>query len=408
MEGNRFSDSSRHHGISSSIVFSFLAICLIVAIAGCNSATDKSSMMKKLKVSDVTSQGLQIRVSEFSSHFADVVEASADEIMSRTTDPAIRHRALVWKIYAISACQSAATSSDPLMSFVDTWTFILQMTDYFETGGGKDAFGELQPIAVNTSRSLEAQIMNMIKEKILPEGFEKTQSFVDNWVMEHPIKTRFYTRDSTQPLLTDIYRAGKKGTMATMGSIDQGIMDISERISILSDNLPRQARWQAEYLMETTVSGQKLEETLNNVNTLVKSVDRMARVVEQSPELIDRERTAVFAGIREERKAAIESINKQRIETIQEVNKEILEVIEVIHEERVATVKDLRNERIATLKEIAALAAITVEDVSTRMEGQVESLFWRVFFCLAGLVAVGLACGAGLIWMKARSNHNKV
>ena len=296
MEGNKFSYTLRHHGVTCSIVSTFLIICLIMAIVGCKTARESSPMMKQLKVRNVTSQELQIRVSEFSSHFAHVVEASADEIMSRTADPDIRNGALVWKIYAISECQSAATSADPLMAFIDTWTFILQMTDYFETGGGKDTFGELQPIAVNTSRSLEAQIMNMIKEKALPEGFDKAQSFVDDWVREHPIKTRFYTRDSTLPLLADIYRAGKKGTMATMGSIDQGIRDISERISFLSDNLPRQARWQAEYLMGTTVSGQKLEETLNNVNVLVKSVDRMARVVEQSPELIDRERTAVFAG----------------------------------------------------------------------------------------------------------------
>ncbi len=406
MEGNRFSDSSRHHGIPGSIVFLLLAICLIMGIVGCKTSTERSPMMKQLTVKDVTSQKLQIRVGEFASHFAHAVEASADEIKSKTTDPTIRRRALVWKIYAIPACKAAATSADPLMAFIDTWTFVLQMADYFETGEGKDAFGELQPIAVNTSRSLEAQIMNMIRGKALPEGLDKTQNFVDNWVREHPIKTQFFTRDSTQPLLTDIYRIGKKGTMATMGSIDQGIMDISDRISFLADNLPRQARWQAEYLMETIISGQKLEETLNNVNTLVKSVDRMALVVEQSPELIDKERTAVFAGIREERKTVLESINKQRIETIQEVNKEILEVIKVIHEERVATVKDLRNERIETLKEIASLAAITVEDVSTRMEGQVKSLFWRVFFCLAGLVAVGLACGAGLIWMKARSNRS--
>jgi hypothetical protein len=347
-----------------------------MAIAGCKTTTERSSMMKKLKVKDVTSQELQIRVSEFSSHFAHVVEASADEIMGRTTNPAIRRQALVWKIYGISACQSAATSSDPLMAFIDTWIFIVQMEDYFETGGGKNAFGELQPIAVNTSRRLEAQIMNMVKERALPEGFDKTQSFVDDWVREYPIKTQFFTRDSTQPLLTDVYRAGKKGTMATMGSIDQGIRDISDRISFLADNLPRQARWQAEYLMETTISGQKLEETLNNVNTLVKSVDRMARVVEQSPEIIDKERAAIFARIREERKTVLESINEQRIDTIKELDEDILQTIKALHEERIAT----------------------VEDVSKRL----ESMFWRAFLCL---VVVGLACGAGLIWMKARNNR---
>ena len=406
MEGNRFSNSPRHCVIPGSIAFSFLVICLVMTIVGCKSTAEKSNMMKQLKVKSVTSQELQIRINEFSTHFAHEVEASADKIMSRTTDPAIRRQALIWKIYAIPACKAAATSGDPLMAFIDTWTFVLQMTDYFETGGGKEAFGELQPIAITTSRSLELQILNMIKQRVLPEGFGKTGDFVADWVLEHPIKTQFFTRDSTLPLLTDVYRASPKGTFATVGSIDQGIGNIADRIAFLSDTLPREVRWQAEYLMETTLSGEKLEEMLNNVNTLIKSVDRMARVIEQSPELIERERKTVFAEIQKERNAVLESINEQRIETIQELDKEIVEVIKVIHEERIATVKDLRSERIETLKEITALSANTVEDVSTRMEEQVESLFWRVFICLAGLVVVGLAFGAGMIWMKARSNRS--
>jgi hypothetical protein len=383
MEGKRFSDSPRHHGIPGSIVFSFLAICLIMVIAGCKTTTVKSTIMKQHNIKHFTSQEIQIRVSEFSSHFAHTVEASADEIRSQTTDSTIRSRALVWKIYAISECQSAATSADPLMAIIDMWTFVLQMADYFETGEGKNIFGELQPIAVNTARSLEEQMVNMVKEKALPEGIALMQDFVNDWAEKHPIKTRFYTRDSTLPLLTDIYRVSQRGAMDTMGDIDQGIRDVSDRIWFLADNLPRQIRWQAEYLMETTVSGQKMEETLNNVNTLVKSIDRMARVVEQSPELIERERTAVFAEIREERKEVLESIDKQRTETIQVLNEEILLAIKALHEERIAT----------------------VEDVSKRMEGKVESLFWRTFLCLAGLVGAGIACGAVMIWIKARSNR---
>jgi hypothetical protein len=383
MEGKRFSDSPRHHGITGSIVFSFLTICLIMAIVGCKSTAEKSTMMKQLKIKNVTSQELQIRISEFATHFAHEVEASADEIMSKTTDTSIRRQALIWKIYAIPACKAAATSADPLMAFIDTWTFVLQMTDYFETGRGKEVFGELQPIAISTSRGLELQILNSIKQRILPEGFEKAVDFVDDWVREHPIETQFFTRDSTLPLLTDVYRASPKGTLATVGSLDQGIRDVADRIAFLSDSLPREIRWQAELLMENTVSGEKLEETLNNVNTLVKSIDRMARVVEQSPELIERERTAVFAEIREERKEILESIDKQRTETIQAMDEDILQAIKAIHEERVAT----------------------VEDVSKRIERKVNSLFWRAFLCLAGLVGVGIACGAVMIWIKAMSNR---
>jgi len=386
MESKRFSDSPRHHGIAGSIVFSFLVICLVMAIVGCKSTAEKSTMMKQLKIKNVTSQELQVRINEFAIHFAHAVEASADEIMSRTTDTSIRRQALIWKIYAIPACKAAATASDPLMAFIDTWTFVLQMSDYFETGVGKEAFGELQPIAITISRSLELQVLNAIQQRILPEGFGKAGDFVDDWVREHPIRTQFFTRDSTLPLLTDVYRASPKGTFATVGSLDQGIRNVADRIAFLADSLPREIRWQAELLVENTVSGEKLEETLNNVNTLVKSVDRMARVVEQSPELIERERTAIFAEIREERKEVLKSIDKQRTETIQVLDKEILQAIKALHEERIAT----------------------VEDVSKRMEGKVESLFWRAFLCLAGLVVVGIACGAVMIWIKARSNRNQV
>ena len=137
MEGKRFSDSPRHHGIPGSIVFSFLVICLIMAIVGCKSTAEKSTMMKQLNVKNVTSQELEVRINEFATHFAHAVEASADEIMSRTTDSSIRRQALIWKIYAIPACKAAATAADPLMAFIDTWTFVVQMSDYFETGGGK-------------------------------------------------------------------------------------------------------------------------------------------------------------------------------------------------------------------------------------------------------------------------------
>ena len=65
------------------------------------------------------------------------------------------------------------------------------------------------------------------------------------------------------------------------------------------------------------------------------------------------------------------------------MDKDIIQAMTAIHEERIAT----------------------VEDVSKRLEEKVESLFWRAFLCLTGLAGVSLACGAVIIWIKARSNR---
>ena len=402
INSNKSPDFHRHHVLFSLPKLLFLGMCIVALMVGCKSTPKKSPMMKQLKVKDITSQELQIRVYEFASHFSHVVEASADEIRNQTSDSTIRRQALIWKIYAVPECQAAATAADPFMAFIDTWTFTEQMADYFETGKGKDIFGELQPIAIDTSRSLETQIVNMMKDRALLERFEKAQIFVNDWVREHPIKTHFYTRDSTLPLLTEIFKAGPKGTFATVGGLDQNIQDISDRIAYLTDAMPRQARWQAEYFLENTVSGEQLEETLNSVSTMVDSVDRLTRFVERSEEIIDRERVATFVAIQAEREAVMKSVGEQRIATLQELRKDLATIIEALQQERIALVGELKNERIETMEVVEAITARTVEDVSERIDGLVEALFWRASLMLAGLVGVGLILGAIMMRLMAR------
>ena len=380
--------------------------CFIIIIAGCSTLYKASPMMDQLKIDDITPQELQIRVREFSNHFARAVEEASDRIMEMSIDPSIRKHALAWKIHAIPECHTAAMENDPLMAFIDTWTFTAQIADYFETGDGKNVFGKFQPIVIDTSRNLETQIMNDLKEWVILERFEKAKKFVKDWTFEHPIKTHFFSRDSTLPHLTDLFRESRKGTLATVGSLDQNTRDIANRISFLTKNLPREARWHAEYLLETTVSRQNIDKILESMTTLVVAIERMTNIVEQGPKLIDREHIAIFTEIQKERDAVLESINKQRIETISVLKDELVGIIKAFQKERLSTVKDLQNERIETLKEILNITSSTVKDASERMEGLMDSMFWRFCWLLACLVGAGLVFGTIILWVMAKRGQS--
>ncbi len=130
---------------------------------------------------------MRLRVREFSNHYARAVEEPSNRIMEMSTVP-----------------------STLQLAFIDTWTFTAQIVNYFETGGGKEAFGKFQPIVVDTSWSLETQIMNNLKAWVTPERFEKAKNFVKDWKYEHPIETHFFNRDSTLPHLTDLFREDRK------------------------------------------------------------------------------------------------------------------------------------------------------------------------------------------------------
>ncbi len=361
-----------------------------------------SPMMDQLKIEEITAQELQIRVREFSHHFARIVEEASERIMEMSNDPSVRKHALAWKIYAIPECHSTSMEHDPLMAFIDTWTFTAQIADYFETGNGKDVFGKFQSIAIDTSRNLETQIMNDLKDWAVPEGFEKAKCFVKDWKLEHPLTTHFFNRDSTLLVLSEVFKEDRKGTFATVGSLDQNTRDIADRITFLTENLPRTARWHAEYLMETTVSKQNIDKILDSMTTLVESIDRMTHIVEQSPELINNERIGAFAEIQKERELVLESINKQRTETITVLQNELVAIIESLRKERIATVSSLQRERIETLKEILNMTDITVEDVSGRIEKLVVSMFWKVCLLLAGLIIFGLVIFIIIYWIRTR------
>ena len=79
----------------------------------------QTDVMEKAGTITVSAAELRAAVDALADRFADQVEQTADRIGAATPDPAVRRRALAFKIDAVPAVYTAAFRADPLAGVID-------------------------------------------------------------------------------------------------------------------------------------------------------------------------------------------------------------------------------------------------------------------------------------------------
>lgn len=140
-----------------------MVVIILLTLTSCFSATTETALMREAGVK-VSITEYKIRLKEFGYRFSGIVEISADEIISQSSDNEIKKQALLWKIYAIPAMIRSISINDPFAAGVDSWILSVQMLQYFEDGYGKDLFGEYQDIAITASKLIVSDVENLARE----------------------------------------------------------------------------------------------------------------------------------------------------------------------------------------------------------------------------------------------------
>ena len=271
---------------------------------------------------------------EFASRFTQLVASCAMDIVEHSQDAEIQRRALVWRMYASPQARSAAFDQDPLAGLLQLWGLAAQQRLYFTEGDGKGAFGDLQACVVETSIQLEQEAEELAAKVMPNENVDFLKQRVAEWVAAHPIEGRLFVRPTAQADLASLVHAEGPGGLQAVGSIDETFRDLNDRITILSVQMPLEARWQAEYLIHSL-----FEERLNEpMETLIESMNDISAFLAefdvslgtQTTRLLDAftlEREAAFASIEEERKQILEALEGKRIEVVDSVNAEVGEAL---------------------------------------------------------------------------------
>lgn len=296
-------------------------LLLALLTAGCVStkAPEQTAVMEQLGV-EVTAQRLRVSVHTSSNWFMSSVEIMADSIMRlAVADPVVRHNALKWKTNGIPAIQRAVYQADPFISYMDGWTLLVQMRQYYQTGGGQDDFGPYQGLAVDRLLLLEDMTIEAVNEmRTHGERRGRAEAFVYQWADAHPITNNLFQRRSVSEYVADMLGEKQGGGFSSIGTMTEMAGDAQQMAVVMSSYLPKQAAWQTELLIAELMDSLRVAGTLSAIDDM-EVARATAAFMRTTPELIASERAAVFLEIAEERYDILSDIERQRIATLAEL-----------------------------------------------------------------------------------------
>jgi len=357
----------------------------------------------------ITSAQLRVWTNDFILDYADRIEEAADRIKTEETSPEIKRNSLLWKINATQAGFRAASRRDALGAFVDVWVLCRQMTIFFESGPGKDAFGLSQDIAITTAKALEARIeeirMTMVRpedaERLLQEGREMVAKFAE----PHPLKSLYFRREPISGRSDTIIIPDSASFGAIASGMEQDMITLQRTLSAYLEYMPTLVRWQAElmlYDVERSGSVADSVSVLKEMPILVRDA-----MTTQVPQLVSGQMTRALSAVSRERMNTVAGLEDMRMATLEFVAQERMAVVAEIDNQRVATIEQVSEERKAALKEIGAIARDSTGLVQSVGKELIDHLMWRLAVLLGAFGIVFALIGGILLGLMRSRNPRK-
>jgi len=314
----------------------------------------------------VNVQQVRLRVRALVEPYSGSIIESADRIRAGTTDRAIRREALLWKIEAVPALREALFRPNPFVAIGDTWALTWQMTDYFENGRGKQAFGAAAPIAATTCKYLENEMAGVAASITRSGDVSNVRKITRKWAAEHPIRHSIASRESTlsRALEREIQETFTAQEIAVNVAVT--LDDLSRRIDIFSAQLLDQSRWQAElfamdlaedYQMEKVIplaekAVQSATVAVNALNRIVPHLEAALGTVKSAPDIIAEERAAAIEALQQELTRTIKFVQMERIAALEHLTRERVAALTALHDHIVEERKALMGEMKAMGREV--------------------------------------------------------
>jgi hypothetical protein len=386
-------------------------LVLLVAMATATACLPKTkpTMVDLPRGEKVGVRQARALVNEVAAELAGRIESAAQTILDEADDARVRRAALMWRGNAVPALQRSSFRPDPIMALADLWLLVVQMQDFGASDRGKATFGPQIGIFVETTRNMEQFILDFIKDNGGQPEEHGVVELIHDFARQNLIEHSLSSRPTVAPALLERLRQDKMGAFASVGSMVESLGDLSDRLTIYGEQLPRQARWQAEILMfDAGLEYVDVESLTADMARLGRVSDHVIELSDQMPGLIDERieilKTDVEATIESIDFAALqasmdEMVSAHKAVALQAITAERIAALAAVHEERVAAMTDA--ERIGN--EIVDRSFARVESmIDTRIDGVIARLVPLGVVLMAGPFVLGLLAG----WVLRRRSSS--
>ncbi|MGR5070098.1 MULTISPECIES: chemotaxis protein [Vibrio] len=359
---------------------SLMVACFVLTLSGCS--------LLEIKIDSqtvpLTKQELNMRIMtrEYAQQFFAQVEQAADVLHERyePRDKVHQSYILLWKINAEEGLQAAAYQVSPMAALIDTWVFTLQMNQFYSQGAGKDLFAttEAQQVSAHLAKEVDKLAQSLLKKDV----YNKTKLFVADFVAQYPFADLSMIRTPAYRAWLEASKISEEEAVTTLGTMPEAIGDVSDRLSLVSEQTPKIMTWKAQLLALNSAAS--IEHVNAALNSLKVTSESLKDFIDNNPEYMRNLAQQMAVQLQ----PLVEDIDEKAEERLSQLSEERQALEKMVARERQEIAQIISSERAQFAKN---LDHVSQEVVSLAMDKLIELVKSTIIYFILFILVIFFA-----------------
>jgi hypothetical protein len=250
----------------------------------------------------ITKEELREELNNFEDFWSNRYGSAMTDIEEFMPDVRTRNTILRIRVRVPEALHSMLEHEDPIIAFIETWGLCLRTTQFFESGAGRNFFGEHQDIIIRAAKDNEAE-MERIGQLFMNENLlSETRSNIRTFAGANPIKGTYANavvyatavkKDEPNPFVETI--SLPLAPFRAMEGVDRGALaidrftDTAQNFTDVVERLPEITKWQMQLLFYDLEETDTIKSMVESTNKISDSSVKLTETAENLPQRIREE-----------------------------------------------------------------------------------------------------------------------
>lgn len=355
---------------------SMMVLWLAMTLSGCSLLEVKIDS----QTVPLTKQELNMRIltREYAAQSFAQIEQAADSMQEQydSNDQIHQSYILLWKINAEEGIQASAYQVTPMAGLIDTWVFVHQIDEFYSTGAGSSLFATDEAKIVSENLAYEAD--KLAQSVLKPDVYDNTKRFVADFVRQHPFVDLSMIRTPAYRAWLEFSQISEEEAVTTLGTMPEALGDVSDRLSLASQQTPKIMTWKAQLLaLNSSASIEKVNAALSSLQV---TADSMRDFIDNNPEYMSylAEQMAV------ELQPLVEDIDQKTEERLSQLSEERQALEDMVARERKEIALIITHEREQFAQDIDRVSQQVVDLAMNKVIELVKStIIYFILFIVA-------------------------
>lgn len=338
--------------ISYEIRSKLLAVLSCLLFAGLTSCIDTQTAKNPIRSEHefhhpmevlYSEEDFKVILTEFSVFFEATIKQAALKIEQQNTSPAVNRSILLWKITMIPANKSIIKQKNAVTILLDYWILSMRMNEYFETGSGKDHFGQYQPLVIKASQRITARIDQISKEYLPELCYQQGSVSIAGYAHDNPLIGLYSEPILHAPLSKDGIKTAFKDSyniplniFAVSDKLDQGIeavhrfSDVGDRFVDQMGQFPEIVRWEIGLLINDMENTEFIKKMGEKIQDYTENSKKLSLIMDNMPSQFRNESLLIAADINDKMTGQILAIKDAMSEFVNILTWRIIQIISIL------------------------------------------------------------------------------